>query len=1001
MFLSRPSVVLTVLGLSLAACNLGNDPEPQPTPTEKPVLLPPTQEARDAAAEIQTALPGAQVQFSQRHSGIVSVSAFLTGAELFDTTTRELPAPLAVTQGTTVSGRASALKTFLQRFPKAFGLNDPAIGFATPTDSANAFLNDSDKSGVQGMSVRINRLVQTYQGLRIRGRYAQGFFDAKGNLYSVLTRLLPLDGSGISAKPSLTAYEATSKLESQLDALVAQNADLKWLRGKQLGQMPNASELLWVPESGEYSQRIRLAYELRLRYGAEEALITVDANTGEVLRAINNMPSEWHDEAAAAVTATAADETGATQSIPSCKKDNTLFMGFGTNVMGSFFATGGYFSINDSNGTNLVWYGPWIQDNTTDLSWKSSRGYTGVKTQMTSMMKGMTPVLNWWKARGWKSWDNRGSGLFTGTNARANEDGSASYNAWGGGGFVQAGGALNNIAGLSLAADVEVMGHEFMHNVIEATSRLVYANESGAINEALADLFGVAVTATSADRLNNIQMGDLGNGIRNMQDPTRSGQPDKYSAFVVTTGDAGGVHTNSGILNKAHYMMIMGDTFRGITVQAQGVRKITDVIRAANTLGRHDPEMSMEEFAHHTYNTCEFAGLVAWIAGDATYRDSVCPNMRKAYQAVELMPLAEHPDLAMIAIKNVGSTIYADVLNQSASGPIDVSRFEIQLIDELGETQHLTIANNWSETTAYVRPVNRDVDWDTDTNTLRTGGRATITYKLPNDWFARGEMIRGRRATLAVVPPAGTPSVSDVNLANNSMAIELKADFFPRGMYANAYPVDSTGTRLDLHIEVAAATGGYPYAPGGLKAVMFVRTTADGPFLPIAGSTSSEAVLAETMPAYDTAGNFTFPRIIAPLGINETWTYNRIELAGVNYTESRGRLDSRPQIWFNTSGGLPELAGHRQYYVLIDPLDETLESDKTNNFMCTNCFDVTRPGGATTIVRLPLGTPVDRLFPAQYQAAARKLLSWKPSQPIFVTPELQINNLDIRRLPAR
>ena len=46
------------------------------------------------------------------------------------------------------------------------------------------------------------------------------------------------------------------------------------------------------------------------------------------------------------------------------------------------------------------------------------------------------------------------------------------------------------------------------------------------------------------------------------------------SQFVVTSADDGGVHTNSGIINKAHYLMGNGGSFNGVTVAGIGRAKM-------------------------------------------------------------------------------------------------------------------------------------------------------------------------------------------------------------------------------------------------------------------------------------------------------------------------------------------------------------------------------------------------------------------------------------------
>jgi Zn-dependent metalloprotease len=119
---------------------------------------------------------------------------------------------------------------------------------------------------------------------------------------------------------------------------------------------------------------------------------------------------------------------------------------------------------------------------------------------------------------------------------------------------------------------VDVIGHELTHGVVEFTCALEYHNQSGALNESVADVFGSLVkqyalnqTADKADWL--IGAGILGSaikgkGLRSMSAPGTAfdgdDQPSNMSGFVklpdTEAGDNGGVHTNSGIPNHAFYL---------------------------------------------------------------------------------------------------------------------------------------------------------------------------------------------------------------------------------------------------------------------------------------------------------------------------------------------------------------------------------------------------------------------------------------------------------------
>jgi bacillolysin len=145
-------------------------------------------------------------------------------------------------------------------------------------------------------------------------------------------------------------------------------------------------------------------------------------------------------------------------------------------------------------------------------------------------------------------------------------------------------------AGFPLADDV--VAHELTHGVTQYTSELFYYYQSGAINESFSDVWGEFVDQTNGSGNDTAavkwQLGEdlpgLG-AIRNMKDPTIFGDPDKMTSGHYYTGssDNGGVHTNSGINNKAAYLMTDGDNFNGKTVRGLGIAKVAKIYYEVQT----------------------------------------------------------------------------------------------------------------------------------------------------------------------------------------------------------------------------------------------------------------------------------------------------------------------------------------------------------------------------------------------------------------------------------
>jgi thermolysin len=116
------------------------------------------------------------------------------------------------------------------------------------------------------------------------------------------------------------------------------------------------------------------------------------------------------------------------------------------------------------------------------------------------------------------------------------------------------------------AGALDIVAHELTHGVTEYSSDLIYANESGALNEAFSDMMGAAAEAFFQERGSGSLRAEwlIGEdvirpgGLRNMGDPFAYGDPDHYSVRFLGTADNGGVHTNSGIASLAFYLAIEG-----------------------------------------------------------------------------------------------------------------------------------------------------------------------------------------------------------------------------------------------------------------------------------------------------------------------------------------------------------------------------------------------------------------------------------------------------------
>lgn len=139
-----------------------------------------------------------------------------------------------------------------------------------------------------------------------------------------------------------------------------------------------------------------------------------------------------------------------------------------------------------------------------------------------------------------------------------------------------------------LSGSLDIVAHEFTHAVTEAISNLIYCNEPGALSESWSDVMAMFASIDYGDDLpyqlaeEVMKIDESGRykgfyAMRRMDDPpfrtdgypendynpsdplSGWGQPEhtseQYHSFCLPWNDNGGVHINSGIPNKAAYLI--------------------------------------------------------------------------------------------------------------------------------------------------------------------------------------------------------------------------------------------------------------------------------------------------------------------------------------------------------------------------------------------------------------------------------------------------------------
>ena len=161
---------------------------------------------------------------------------------------------------------------------------------------------------------------------------------------------------------------------------------------------------------------------------------------------------------------------------------------------------------------------------------------------------------------------------------------------------------------VGFATSLDVVAHELGHGVTQFTADLKYEGQSGALNEHFSDVLGTVITqaysretAETADWLigDEIMGPDLrGEALRSMRAPgtgydnplmRTDPQPARMNHYYHGDADNRGVHINSGIPNRAFYLVAteLGDTVAAGRLWYRALQRLTptaDFVTAAEVL---------------------------------------------------------------------------------------------------------------------------------------------------------------------------------------------------------------------------------------------------------------------------------------------------------------------------------------------------------------------------------------------------------------------------------
>ena len=415
--------------------------------------------------------------------------------------------------------------------------------------------------------ITTDRYSQYYKGIKVEyGGYTLTSKDGAvafmtGNYYDIKGNL--------NDKPVLTESQAFTKALAIVGAEKYMWEDPKSKKrlqllypGKDTTYLPKG-RLVWIEDYKRETpdRKLKLAYcfDIYAQKPLSRQEVFVDATTGAMLFSnslIKHTAATGHSKYSGAVPI------------------NTTFFG-GSYLLFDSVRGNGVYTLNAQSDTII----------TTAVDFASATNSwppTTADSQALDAHWGSEMVYDYWKTQqGRLSWDGL-DGMLVGYVHMTDIDthGGPLDNAfWDGAEMCYGDGSGSGTGGFDPVVALDVVGHEIGHGICQATAALIYAGESGALNEGFSDCWGATIEAwanpheTDAVSKSTWSIGEeirAGSPLRRMDFPHLAGDPDTYNgtnwfnvvSCTPTSGPTGndhcGVHTNSSVLNKWYYLVVNG-----------------------------------------------------------------------------------------------------------------------------------------------------------------------------------------------------------------------------------------------------------------------------------------------------------------------------------------------------------------------------------------------------------------------------------------------------------
>lgn len=397
---------------------------------------------------------------------------------------------------------------------------------------------------------------QTQEGIPLYGNELKAH-ARNGELYLLNGRVLP--NPNINLIPSVDAANGLAIAKTA----VAMHTHFKELSEEERNLLNDeqVQQELVIFYPNDNFQNPRLAWSIMMMpHLASRWHFMVDAQDGKILREIDHICHFMPPNGPEVTNAT--DLQGQSRTIHSYEWDGQNFL---IDASRNMFSNANSTFPNEPQGA--IWTvsanNTYPQNSDFSISHNVSSGNFWNDPLAVSAHYNAGEVYEYFRSNFQRNSINNAGGNVVSFINVSDEDGSSLGNAFWNGYHMYYGNGDSDFSS-PLAKALDVAGHEMSHGVVQNTANLEYMNESGALNESFADIFGAMI-----DR-DDWQMGEEvvnpstfpSGALRDLSNPNNGGnslgdpgwQPAHTNEQFTGSFDNGGVHINSGIPNRAFFL---------------------------------------------------------------------------------------------------------------------------------------------------------------------------------------------------------------------------------------------------------------------------------------------------------------------------------------------------------------------------------------------------------------------------------------------------------------